>query len=512
MVACSQAAGLLRRTPPVPFRIHRSSMSLLVLGSPPSLVCVVLPTCEVRRLSPATGLRHTVALTGRAPSVLQEKQSFSSKTLAACEHSRNGDLGWRKSHGGRGSTANHRHGSASVGKHRPVANVVQMPPKTKTKAEGPPAADESKMVSVDDLFFDEMNPRLQGRGIGESQETILGILWREFAVDEVALSIAASGFFPYEPVFAANEVLAGHDGQSHLAVIEGNRRLAAVKLLRDAGLRRRVKATDLPDIAAGKRKALDEIPVIVTPRDEMWRFVGFKHVNGPQQWDAMAKAEYIAWVHNDLGVALPDIAKQIGDKHATVQRLYSALMALRQGEEAGVWDRERRYNKRFFFSHLYTGLGYTGIQSYLGLTSAKTLEAGKKNPIPKNRLDNFGNVCRWLFGDKESEVPPLVKSQNPYLRQLDDALQKEDGVVALERGLPLTVAMDIAKGDDRILRESLIEAKTLLQTAKARVVTGFDNDSSMLRNAEEVQLIAESIVEEMTSKMTTKARPGASRR
>ena len=374
---------------------------------------------------------------------------------------------------------------------------------------------ESELISVDDLFFDEHNPRLQGRGEGESQETILGILWREFAVDEVALSIAANGFFPYEPVFADSQILEGHDGEEHLAVIEGNRRLAAVKLLRDASLRRKVKATDLPEISPTQRKKLETIPVIVTPRANIWRFIGFKHVNGSKSWDAMAKAEYIGWVHNELKVPLPDIARQIGDRHATVLRLYSALMALEQGESSGVWDRERRYNKRFFFSHLYTGLGYSGIQQYVGLGSSKSLESGKTNPIPKDHLEQFGNLCRWLFGDKESETPPLVKSQNPHLRQLEEALQKPSGVVALERGLPLTVAVDVAKGDDRILRESLVEAKTLLQTAKARVVTGYNKDAATLRSAEDVLLLAESIVEEMNAidaAKTSKARRGATRR
>lgn len=365
-------------------------------------------------------------------------------------------------------------------------------------------AQEAKSLPVDELFFDERNPRLQGRGVGESQENILEILWREFAVDEVAYSIAANGFFQYEPVFGDSEVLKGHDGQSHLAIIEGNRRLAAVKLLRDPKLRRRVKANDLPSVTPAIRKQLDALPVIVAKREEIWRFVGFKHVNGAQQWDATSKAEYIAWVHNELHVPLPDIARQIGDRHATVLRLYSALMALDQAERVGVFDRDNRYNKRFFFSHLYTGLGYGAIQSYLGLSSTTTGDTAKKNPIAKDKVPALGNLCLWLYGDKESETPPLVRSQNPDLRRLDEALQKRDGVVALERGLPLTVAVDVAKGDDRILREALVEAKTLLQTAKARVVTGYRNDPAMLRNAEDVQLLADSIVEEMNASTTSK--------
>ncbi len=45
------------------------------------------------------------------------------------------------------------------------------------------------------------------------------------------MSIAYSGYFDYEPVFVEK----AKDGE--FIVIEGNRRLAAVKLLLDAGLR-----------------------------------------------------------------------------------------------------------------------------------------------------------------------------------------------------------------------------------------------------------------------------------
>lgn len=174
-------------------------------------------------------------------------------------------------------------------------------------------------------------------------------------------------------------------------------------------------------------------------------------------------------------------------------------MALRQGENAGVFHRDNRYNRRFSFSHLYTGLGYTGIQSYLGMTSSK-VDSGSATPIPKSKLREFGEVCLWLFGDRERDVRPLVKSQNPDLRRLDEALQTRNGVVALESGLPLTVSVDIAKGDDRILREALVEAKSFLQTAKARVVTGFKGEAELLATAEDIQLLANSILDEMLSR------------
>src|ERR1041385_7585484 len=104
-----------------------------------------------------------------------------------------------------------------------------------------------QLIDVDDLLLDPENPRLAEKAVdGRSQDEITRILWREMAVDEIALSIAANGYNQYEPLFAIEA------GKDKWCVIEGNRRLAAVKLLRDPNLRAKVGATDLPKISAAE--------------------------------------------------------------------------------------------------------------------------------------------------------------------------------------------------------------------------------------------------------------------
>lgn len=136
-------------------------------------------------------------------------------------------------------------------------------------------------VDVDSLLLDPKNPRLQDVGLDEnaSQREIAKALWRGMAVDEVALSIANNGFYPHEPLFVAKE-----QGKSY--VVEGNRRLAAVKLLRSAALRKEVGATGLPGLSKEEIKKLDRVPIIECTRGEIWAFLGFKHINGPQAWDS----------------------------------------------------------------------------------------------------------------------------------------------------------------------------------------------------------------------------------
>ena len=186
------------------------------------------------------------------------------------------------------------------------------------------------------------------------------------AVDELAMSISSSGYFAYEPVFVMTE------GDKDI-VIEGNRRLAAVKILLDEHIRKRLKITDLPSISPELRQQLQTLPVIRTDRESIWQYIGFKHVNGPAKWGSYAKAQYIAEVRKKFGVSLEKIAEQIGDRNRTVQRLYRAMMVIRQAEEAKVFLRENRYKASFSFSHLYTGLDYDGFKRFLDLTDESVL-------------------------------------------------------------------------------------------------------------------------------------------
>jgi hypothetical protein len=350
---------------------------------------------------------------------------------------------------------------------------------------------QSEDVSTDDLLLDPDNPRLSDYGIDKSvtQDEIIRVLWANMAVDELALSIAENGFYRHEPLYAAKE-----RGKNH--VIEGNRRLAAVKLLRDDALRARLNILSLPTINAAAKKKLDTLPVIFCKREEVWAYLGFKHINGPQAWESYPKAHYVAWVHNEVGVPLAEIARRIGDKHSTVERLYDGLMVLEQAEAADVFDRDDRYREHFSFSHLTTGLGYTGIQSFLGLPKGdRTI--GKRRPVPKDHEHQLGEFLTWLYGSRSENKPPVIQSQNPDLRRLDEVLKNKQAIAALRKGLPLSVSLEISKGDERVFRESLVDAKQNLQKARGTVLTGYDGNEDLFQTAEEIVELSRSVLADM---------------
>lgn len=337
-----------------------------------------------------------------------------------------------------------------------------------------------------ELCFDYKNPRLFLEH-DQSEEELILRLWREFAVDEVALSIAHNGYFRHEPLFATTE-------DNNFVVVEGNRRLAAVRLLLSNELRERVGATDLPEISSARKKELAKLPTIECQRSDIWQYIGFKHVNGPQPWRSYAKAKYVAWVHNELNVPLEDIAAMIGDRHATVRRHYRGLMVLYQAENSGVYDIEDRWRSHFAFSHLFTGLGYKNVQNFLGIDNATSFQL---NPIPENNLKSLGYFLRWLYGQKSTDTRPLIQSQNPDLRRLEEVLGYETGIIALKRGLSLDVAEEISTGDEELFRGNLMDARRHLQYARGKQLTGDRGDTDTLQIAQEVLDLADFLVSDM---------------
>lgn len=359
-----------------------------------------------------------------------------------------------------------------------------------------PEGSAYEKIELDKLLLDARNPRLSELGISgnASQFDILKALWEKMAVEEVAMSIAYSGYFNHEPLFvepAAN---------GSYVVIEGNRRFAAVKLLVDPALRQKVKATKLPPITKEDAAALGELPVIVTTRKESWRYLGFKHVNGPATWGSYAKAQYIAHVHNDYRIPLEDIALQIGDYNSTVVRMYRGLMIVEQAEEAKVFKRSDIAKNKFHFNYIYTGMDYPGIVSFLGLRSKGSTE---RKPVPTGKLKNLGELMVWLYGRDSSDTQSLIRSQNPDLKTLDTILLTDSGIKALRDGLPLSVAHDISQGDERIFRQALQQAKQALQKAHGTLTTGYSSsEDDVLSLAEDVDSLAHALVDAMVTKKT----------
>jgi hypothetical protein len=350
-----------------------------------------------------------------------------------------------------------------------------------------------QMISPEKLRLDPENPRLAQYNLGTkvTDDELLLEIWKRMACSEIALSIVHDKYWQHEPLFAIEEK------QGTYIVIEGNRRLAAIKALLNVELLRKVAGDAFPVPTPKVLDSLKELPVIVVKdRLTVWKYLGFKHVNGPAKWGSYAKAQYIAFVKSS-GVPLSEIANQIGDTNRTVQRLYRAYMVIEQAEKSKKWKRENAYKKQLSFSHMMTGLDYEGIADFIEI-SDKSEETA--NPVPEDKLENLQLLCEWLWGDSRSGTPPVVQSQNPDLRNLNQVLLSTSATQRLIKDRRLDIALEESKGDPVIFASALSDARTAISKAQSRVSNGFNGESSLIEITREIARSSVDLLETMRSK------------
>ncbi len=331
-------------------------------------------------------------------------------------------------------------------------------------------------IKIDDLLFDYQNPRLSEFGINSktTQDEMLVKLWDVMGAEEIYYSIAASGFFQHEPLI----VVKNPKGNKYI-VIEGNRRLAAIKAIKTPNFIEEHGSADLPSITPAVKASLNTIPCLEKSREDAWRFIGFKHVNGPLKWGGYAKARFIAQVKNDYGLSIGEIAKQIGDTTKIASKLYQAFMVVEQAEKAKIFDRDDVPSDRLYFSHLYNGLNHTNIQEFIGL---KKFNEDEKELVPEGKIKELGELLTWMFGSEKNKANPLIVSQNPDLKYLSKALSNSESIAALRANQPLFVAYELSRPDEDKFEESLNEAKRALYDVQKYLATGFDG-----KNREQVE-------------------------
>ena len=353
-------------------------------------------------------------------------------------------------------------------------------------------------VPVERLVLDRRNPRLAGADGGATDEDIIAELYRSEDLGELLQSIAANGYLDIEPLIVLAE------GES-LTVLEGNRRLAAIRLFREVDLVDRIAGRariTLPDIPERHRRTLDRVSVYrVNSREDARSFIGFKHINGAAKWDSYAKAKFAADWYRGGEVPLADIASQIGDRHDTVKRMVNAIYVLEQAQEAEIFRIDDRVNPRFSFSHLYTALSRAPYMQFLGLDSAWSRYDPNPDPVPDDRLNHLFEVLRWIYGSKGEDVAPAVQSQNPDIKRLGDVLASAEGLAVLRATASLSEAYESTQPADRRFSEALLGARKKIREA-SHSLRGFDGlDESLVDIAEDISETAQAICDRMKKKV-----------
>lgn len=341
------------------------------------------------------------------------------------------------------------------------------------------------------LDFDPKNPRFTpDKNPGaQSELSVIRHMARTADVAELVDSISASGYIDIEPLIVMGE------GEK-LLVLEGNRRLAALRVINDPELARASKII-VPEVSAEHLESTKEVSVYrVERREDARDLIGFKHINGPQTWDALAKARFAAqWLDQEQerqsqgdpdALTLADITQRMGDKHDTILRIVTAAYALDQAEEAGIFQVSDRAKKSFSFSHLYTALSYSEIRDFVKMPPVNRSVEPTRNPIPSDGLEAFQQLLIWLYGSTSQGIDPVIRTQAKDLGRLKKVIGNPKALPMLIANDDLDVAFAEATPGTTRLSEHLLIAKANLEKAQAVLQLYDGRDHAVVETASEV--------------------------
>lgn len=269
-----------------------------------------------------------------------------------------------------------------------------------------PVSTNLSNAEIDILYLDPMTPRLGRHRMSKdtAQDKLLEWMF-EWKLDELAASyLESGGFWSHEPLIAVIEPL--YHKKTAMVVVEGNRRLAALKLLRHSagGAPPTRKWASLVEEFTVPTGLFDRVPYVVADsRLDVQAFLGFRHVTGIKQWDANEKAGFITRLIEDDKMTYEQVARKIGSTSPAVKRHYVAYRLLLQIEN--VIDDFPLEKAEHRFTVLYDTLQKQGTQQYLGVDSNADPKA-LKNPVKKSKHLKLACFSRWLYGTKKT--PPLI--------------------------------------------------------------------------------------------------------
>jgi len=332
-----------------------------------------------------------------------------------------------------------------------------------------PLADRIVERNLGLLRPDPRNPRLPARLAEANEPELLAFLARHYDVLPIAESIANFGYFPSEPLVVV-PVESGIDPQEQtdapLIVVEGNRRLTALKGLLDDEVRRSLRPParwDALAAAAERNEVSDDIPVITAlDWSEAAPLIGFRHISGIQSWEPYPKARFIARLADDEDRDFEDVSPLVGEDVSAVRALYRNYQIVEQARETfGIPTSEAEE----LFGTFTAALNRRALREFIRAPLPREVVRGEA-PLPEGGAERFNEFLSWIYG---SETDDAVIEESRDLTTLAKVVAAPAALDELRTSGDLELADEIAGGPGRRLSAYLRRAGNALEAAEENI-------------------------------------------
>ncbi len=326
---------------------------------------------------------------------------------------------------------------------------------------------EFKEINIDSLKLDDQNPRIPKsiRDSMPSEVKLIEYMLLDASLIELMLAIGENGYFPGEQLLV---VLDKND--SKYKVIEGNRRLSAVKLLNNPNLAT-VQKSKVQKVIEETTERPTEIPCLIfNSEDEIHRYLGYRHITGIKEWRLLEKARYL----NNLKVTLfsdktillasREIAKMIGSRMDYVRRVLVGYDVYKTIEDEFFYKIRDLNDTTFYFNYIVDCLNKNNIRKFIGV------DIESDNPLIDMSQENLKKWTHWLFEKNDQNKTRLIGNSSD-LNDLNAILGHSEALIAFdEKGYTLERAKELTGELDNVFMNFVINSFRNLEKADGIVI------------------------------------------
>ena len=306
---------------------------------------------------------------------------------------------------------------------------------TMTKSLGNPGE-----LPIHQLHLDTLNPRLPEAYQEASESDLLKYIAETYSAIEVARSIALHGYFHSEPLIVIEET------DDSYIVVEGNRRLVALRVLAEPTLANELDDADEWRDLAGEADLPERIPVIIAPdRQSVAPIIGYRHISGIEPWEPYPQARFIASLVDNGSLQFQDVANLVGERSTDVAAKYRNFAVVTQAKDDFGIDITRVTRRFGVFTRVMTSLP---LRTYIGAPAPGEVHPGKR-PLPQDSGPKAHELFSWVFGENGTSA---VIGESRDITRLGQVVTSEDGLRILKETRDLEASFIAAGGlRDRLL-------------------------------------------------------------
>jgi hypothetical protein len=277
--------------------------------------------------------------------------------------------------------------------------------------------------NVASLLLDSLNPRIpRGRGIQDQRDLIAELVEHDNVYD-LAKGIATDGYFPLEYLIAI-------ETDSKAVVIEGNRRLAALKLLINPDLAPEAKLKSFKNLS--NKIALDtieKVPTIYAPsRESAAPLIMQKHTRRQVEgWSILMQASFYRSLA-DSGQSLSELAEEYGRPPAEIagflrtDTMYAIACSLDYPENIAAVVRDPR---QFNASALQRILEVPRARDFLGIEFKDSVKLQGKVADNEFKKAYARIITDIASGDIDTRAINTVADIEKYLSKISTVKPKK---------------------------------------------------------------------------------------